>query len=31
TNHLIDILDWNRLVAIAEFDPTYLSMRNEPR
>lgn len=30
-NHTITILDWNRLVAIAEFDPTYLSMSNEPR
>ncbi|RRH94976.1 Crp/Fnr family transcriptional regulator [Mesorhizobium tamadayense] len=30
-NHTVTILDWNRLVAIAEFDPTYLSMSNEPR
>ncbi|MDX8468872.1 Crp/Fnr family transcriptional regulator [Mesorhizobium sp. VK23B] len=30
-NHMITILDWERLVGIAEFDPTYLSMRNEPR
>ncbi|RWA69367.1 Crp/Fnr family transcriptional regulator [Mesorhizobium sp.] len=30
-NHMITILDWNRLVEIAEFDPTYLSMSNEPR
>ncbi|RWB14429.1 MAG: Crp/Fnr family transcriptional regulator, partial [Mesorhizobium sp.] len=27
----VAILDWERLVAIAEFDPTYLSMNNEPR
>ena len=31
TGHRIVILDWERLVAIAEFDPTYLSMRREPR
>ncbi|RWD99076.1 Crp/Fnr family transcriptional regulator [Mesorhizobium sp.] len=30
-NHMVAILDWERLVAIAEFDPTYLSMNNEPR
>ncbi|WP_192257812.1 Crp/Fnr family transcriptional regulator [Mesorhizobium silamurunense] len=30
-NHTITILDWPRLVGIAEFDPTYLSMSNEPR
>ena len=26
TNHSIEILDWQRLVGLAEFDPTYLSM-----
>ncbi|TIU28694.1 MAG: winged helix-turn-helix domain-containing protein, partial [Mesorhizobium sp.] len=31
TSHLITILDWARLVEIAEFDPTYLSMNREPR
>jgi CRP-like cAMP-binding protein len=31
TNHMITILDWPRLVEIAEFDPTYLSMSREPR
>ncbi|BCM18894.1 Crp/Fnr family transcriptional regulator [Mesorhizobium sp. J8] len=31
TNHMITILDWERLVTIAEFDPTYLSMAREPR
>ncbi|TIQ26781.1 MAG: Crp/Fnr family transcriptional regulator [Mesorhizobium sp.] len=31
TNHTVTILDWQRLVDVAEFDPTYLSMRNEPR
>ncbi|TGS36187.1 Crp/Fnr family transcriptional regulator, partial [Mesorhizobium sp. M8A.F.Ca.ET.182.01.1.1] len=31
TGHRIVILDWERLVAIAEFDPTYLSMVHEPR
>jgi hypothetical protein len=31
TSHMITILDWERLVAIAEFDPTYLSMTREPR
>ncbi|RWA67513.1 Crp/Fnr family transcriptional regulator [Mesorhizobium sp.] len=30
-NHMVAILDWERLIAIAEFDPTYLSMNNEPR
>ncbi|QPC94843.1 Crp/Fnr family transcriptional regulator [Mesorhizobium sp. INR15] len=30
-NHTISILDWDRLAAVAEFDPTYLSMTNEPR
>ena len=31
TNHTIEILDWQRLVGLAEFDPTYLSMAREPR
>ena len=31
TSHMITILDWERLVGIAEFDPTYLSMAHEPR
>ena len=31
TGHMITILDWERLVGIAEFDPTYLSMTREPR
>jgi hypothetical protein len=30
-NQTITILDWGRLEEVAEFDPTYLSMRNEPR
>ena len=30
-NHMVTILDWQRLVEIAEFDPTYLSMNREPR
>ncbi|TPM40680.1 Crp/Fnr family transcriptional regulator [Mesorhizobium sp. B2-3-4] len=30
-SHMVTILDWQRLVEIAEFDPTYLSMRREPR
>ncbi|PDQ18362.1 Crp/Fnr family transcriptional regulator [Mesorhizobium sanjuanii] len=30
-NHKVTILDWQRLVEIAEFDPTYLSMNREPR
>jgi len=30
-NHAVTILDWERLVEIAEFDPTYLSMNREPR
>ncbi|WP_296744196.1 Crp/Fnr family transcriptional regulator [Mesorhizobium sp.] len=29
--HMVTILDWDRLVGIAEFDPTYLSMNREPR
>lgn len=31
TQHMVTILDWQRLVSIAEFDPTYLSMNREPR
>lgn len=31
THHMVTILDWQRLVEIAEFDPTYLSMNREPR
>ncbi len=31
TDHAIVILDWDRLQEVAEFDPTYLSMRKEPR
>ncbi len=31
TQHMVTILDWQQLVAIAEFDPTYLSMNREPR
>ncbi|MBZ9709171.1 Crp/Fnr family transcriptional regulator [Mesorhizobium sp. B3-2-1] len=31
TNHTVTILDWEQLAGIAEFDPTYLSMNNEPR
>lgn len=31
TSHMVTILDWQRLVEIAEFDPTYLSMNREPR
>ncbi|MFA6032235.1 MAG: Crp/Fnr family transcriptional regulator [Myxococcota bacterium] len=27
----VTILDWNRLQEAAEFDPTYLSLNNEPR
>jgi len=30
-NHTITISDWDQLVEIAEFDPTYLSMTREPR
>ena len=30
-NRVVTILDWERLVEIAEFDPTYLSMNREPR
>ncbi len=30
-NYMVTILDWQRLVEIAEFDPTYLSMNREPR
>lgn len=31
TNHTVTILDWDQLAELAEFDPTYLSMNNEPR
>lgn len=31
SNHTVTISDWDRLAGIAEFDPTYLSMNNEPR
>jgi CRP-like cAMP-binding protein len=30
-NHTVTILDWDRLQEMAEFDPTYLSLRVEPR
>lgn len=30
-NHVVTILNWDRLQEIAEFDPTYLSMIREPR
>ncbi|UVK57365.1 Crp/Fnr family transcriptional regulator (plasmid) [Mesorhizobium sp. AR02] len=30
-NHTVTISDWEQLVEIAEFDPTYLSMNREPR
>ncbi len=31
TGHRIEILQWERLAAIAEFDPTYLTLENSPR
>ncbi|RWC93769.1 MAG: Crp/Fnr family transcriptional regulator [Mesorhizobium sp.] len=31
SNYTVTILDWDLLVAMAEFDPTYLSMNREPR
>lgn len=31
TNQTIEILDWDALSAIADFDPTYLSLSVEPR
>lgn len=31
TNHTVAILDWEQLAALAEFDPTYLSMTKELR
>ena len=31
TDQTISILEWERLQEVAEFDPTYLSMRKEPR
>lgn len=30
-NYKVTILDWDRLQQVAEFDPTYLSMKQEPR
>jgi CRP-like cAMP-binding protein len=30
-NYKVTILDWQRLQQVAEFDPTYLSMKQEPR
>jgi len=30
-NHTVTIVDWRLLAQMAEFDPTYLSMTNEPR
>jgi CRP-like cAMP-binding protein len=30
-SRLVKILDWERLVEFAQFDPTYLSLRREPR
>ena len=30
-NKVVEILDWDRLAEIAEFDPTYLSLSVEPR
>ncbi len=30
-DHILTIIDWDRLREIAEFDPTYLSMVREPR
>ncbi len=30
-NRTLTILDWDRLTEIADFDETYLSLRNEPR
>jgi len=31
TRDLVEILDWERLQQVAEFDPTYLNLINEPR
>jgi len=31
SNYTVTILDWDLLVEMAEFDPTYLSMNREPR
>ena len=31
TNRVVTILDWDRLVHVAEFDDTYLNLRREPR
>ena len=30
-SRMVKILDWERLVEFAQFDPTYLSLRREPR
>jgi CRP-like cAMP-binding protein len=30
-SRIVKILDWERLVEFAQFDPTYLSLRREPR
>ncbi|KAA2235938.1 Crp/Fnr family transcriptional regulator [Salinarimonas soli] len=30
-NGEVEILDWQRLCEVAEFDPTYLNLHNEPR
>ena len=30
-SRMVKILDWERLVEFAQFDPTYLSLRKEPR
>jgi CRP-like cAMP-binding protein len=30
-NHTVTVLDWDELCTIADFDPTYLSLRVEPR
>ncbi|BCG83745.1 hypothetical protein MesoLj113b_72870 (plasmid) [Mesorhizobium sp. 113-3-3] len=30
-NHTVTVVDWRLLAQMAEFDPTYLSMTNEPR
>jgi hypothetical protein len=30
-NGVMRILDWNTLASLAEFDPLYLNLYNEPR
>lgn len=30
-NHIVEISDWNGLVALAEFDPFYLNLKQRPR